>query len=55
MRETIEVAVRTERLKEIPAELAAERVQSLPVPIFPEGPASLRELINQQQEQQQQE
>src|SRR5437764_4774362 len=54
-KETIDVAVHTEVLKEIPPELAAERVQSLPVPVYPEGPAFHRELINQQQEQQQQE
>jgi transglutaminase-like putative cysteine protease len=50
-RETIDVAVHTEQLKEIPPELAAERVQSLPIPVYPEGPAFHREMINQQQEQ----
>ena len=53
-RESIEVQVHTEVLQEIPPELAAERVQSLPVAVFPEGPAFHRELVNQQQEQQQQ-
>jgi transglutaminase-like putative cysteine protease len=53
-KETIDVKVHTDVLTAIPPELAAERVQSLPVAIFPEGPAFHRELVNQQQEQQQQ-
>ena len=50
-KESIDVAVHTEQLKEIPPELAAERVQSLPIPVYPQGPAFHREMINQQQEQ----
>jgi transglutaminase-like putative cysteine protease len=53
-KESIEVAVHSEELEEIPPELAAERVQSLAVPTFAEGSASHRELANQQQEHQQQ-
>jgi transglutaminase-like putative cysteine protease len=53
-RESIDVAVQSEELEEIPPELAAERVQSLSVPTFPEGTSSHRELANQQQEHQQQ-
>jgi transglutaminase-like putative cysteine protease len=53
-KESIEVTVNTEPLKEIPPELAAERVQSLPVPIFPGGPSVHGDFVNQQQEQQQQ-
>jgi transglutaminase-like putative cysteine protease len=53
-RESIDVAVHSEELEEIPPELAAERVQSLAVPTFPEGTTSHRELANQQQEHQQQ-
>ena len=52
--EAIEVAVQSEELEEIPPELAAERVQSLAIPTFPEGTTSHRELANQQQEHQQQ-
>lgn len=52
--ESIEVKVNTEEMPAIPAELAAERVHSLPVPTFPAGYNYHREMINQQQEQQQQ-
>jgi transglutaminase-like putative cysteine protease len=52
--ETIDVKVHSEELRTIPPELAAERVQSLPVPTFPEGPHMPRESINHQQEHQQQ-
>ena len=54
VKEMIDVSVSSEVLKSIPAELAAERVQSLPIPIYPEGHSSHLELINQQQEHQQQ-
>lgn len=53
-KETIDVTVHTETLQQIPPELAAERVQSLPIAIYPEGSAFHRNLVNQQQEQQQQ-
>ena len=53
-RESIEVAVHSEELRVVPAELAAERVQSLAIPTFPAGSQVLRDMINQQQEQQQQ-
>jgi transglutaminase-like putative cysteine protease len=53
-KESIEVAVQSEELEEIPPELAAERVQSLAVPIYAEGSVSHRDLANQQQEHQQQ-
>jgi transglutaminase-like putative cysteine protease len=53
-KESIDVAVQSEELEEIPPELAAERVQSLAVPTFPEGIGSHREMANQQQEHQQQ-
>ena len=53
-KESIEVAVHSEELEEIPPELAAERVQALAVPTFAEGTTSHRELANQQQEHQQQ-
>ena len=53
-KESIEVAVQSEELEEIPPEMAAERVQSLAVPTFAEGTASHRQLANQQQEHQQQ-
>jgi transglutaminase-like putative cysteine protease len=52
--ESIDVAVHTDVLPAIPSELAAERVQPLPVPTYPAGYNFHRELINQQQEQQQQ-
>lgn len=53
-KESIDVAVRSEELRAIPPEMAAERVQSLEVPIYPEGSVSHRDLANQQQEHQQQ-
>jgi len=53
-KESIEVAVQSEELEEIPPELAAERVQSIAVPTFPDGVGSHREFANQQQEHQQQ-
>jgi transglutaminase-like putative cysteine protease len=53
-KESIDVAVHSEELEEIPPELAAERVQPLAVPTFPEGLASHRDMANQQQEHQQQ-
>jgi transglutaminase-like putative cysteine protease len=52
--ESIDVKVHTEEMPQVPAELAAERVQSLPVPTYPAGYNYHRELVNQQQEQQQQ-
>ncbi len=52
--ETIEVMVHSDVLQSIPQELAAERVQSLPVPIYPDGKTAHLELVNQQQEHQQQ-
>jgi hypothetical protein len=52
--EQIDVTVHTDVLPAIPSELAAERVQPLPVPTYPAGYTFHRELINQQQEQQQQ-
>ena len=53
-KETIDVDVHSEELNEIPPELAAERVESLNVPTFPTGVVIHRDMINQQQEQQQQ-
>jgi transglutaminase-like putative cysteine protease len=53
-KESIDVAVHSEVLEEIPQELAAERVQSLEVPVFAEGMTPHRELASQQQEHQQQ-
>ena len=53
-KESIEVAVHTEVLTTIPPELAAERVQSLPIPTYPAGAAVHREAIHHQPEQQQQ-
>ncbi|HUB25754.1 MAG TPA: transglutaminase family protein [Tepidisphaeraceae bacterium] len=53
-RETIDVQVLSEELPHIPPELAAERVYSLEVPIYPAGYAGHREFINQQMEHQQQ-
>lgn len=56
VRERMEVAVLTEELEAIPPELAAERVQSLPVPVFPEGRTPLvgPDMVSQQQDHQQQ-
>lgn len=53
-KEQIEVAVQTDALNRVPAELAAERFASLPVPTYPAGYVAHRELINQQPEVQQQ-
>ena len=53
--ESIDVAVQSEELRSVPPELAAERVQSLSIPIYPTGTLPHQDLINQQQEQQQQE
>ena len=52
--EKISVQVRSEELKGIPAEMAAERVEALSVPTYPTGVVVHRDMINQQQEQQQQ-
>ncbi|HSZ55979.1 MAG TPA: transglutaminase family protein [Tepidisphaeraceae bacterium] len=52
--ESIEVAVHSEELRVVPPELAAERLQSLAIPIFPGGKTPHIDLLNQQQEQQQQ-
>ena len=53
-KETMDVAVRTEELKTIPPESAAERYQSLDVPVLPFGRPGHAELVNQQIEHQQQ-
>lgn len=53
-KEAIEVAVTSEELRAVPSELAAERMQSLSIPIYPGGTLPHQDLINQQQEQQQQ-
>ena len=50
----MDVAVQSEELRAVPAELAAERLQSLSIPTFPGGTRGHVDLINQQQEQQQQ-
>jgi len=52
--ETIDVTVKTEELAAIPAELAAERLQSLDIPTYASGYAGQREFANQQEHQQQQ-
>jgi transglutaminase-like putative cysteine protease len=52
--ETIDVQVKSEELKSIPSELAAERLQALDVPTYPAGYLTHRESINQQEHQQQQ-
>ncbi|MDP9172599.1 MAG: transglutaminase family protein [Planctomycetota bacterium] len=52
--ETISVTVKSEELPAIPAELAAERIQSLEVPIYAPGYEGEREFVNQQGNQQQQ-
>jgi len=52
-KEAIDVAVHSEELDEIPPELAAERVQSIPIPTYASA-AGHREIANQQQEHQQQ-
>lgn len=53
-KETIEVAVHTQELPHIPPEMAAERVESLPIAVYPEGRVAHAELVTQQQEHQQQ-
>ena len=52
--EKIDVAVHSEELVTIPSGLAAERMQSLDIPIYPAGYAGHREMVAQQQEHQQQ-
>jgi transglutaminase-like putative cysteine protease len=52
--ETINVAVKSEELAQIPPELAAERLQTIEVPIYPPGHLTHREFANQQEHQQQQ-
>lgn len=52
--ETIDVMVKSEELASIPAELAAERMQSLEIPAYATGAAALRELAGEQEVQQQQ-
>ena len=44
---------RADELPSIPAELAAERMQSLDVPTYPPGYTGHREAANQQEHQQQ--
>jgi transglutaminase-like putative cysteine protease len=51
-KESIDVTVHSEELRVVPPELAAERVQSLSVPIYPGGIIPPQDLINQQQSQQ---
>ena len=53
-KESIDVAVQSEELEEIPPELAAERVQSIPIQTFATSAAAHREFASQQQEHQQQ-
>lgn len=53
-KELMDVKVHTEPLAAIPSEMAAERVVSLDVPVFPTAAITHREFVNQQQEQQQQ-
>jgi transglutaminase-like putative cysteine protease len=52
--ESIQVEVKSEELREIPPELAGERLQSLDVPTYPPGYTGHRETANQQEHQQQQ-
>jgi transglutaminase-like putative cysteine protease len=54
-KESIDVSVKSEELKTIPSELAAERIDSIPIPTLSEGrfgPRALA-LANQQEQQQQ--
>jgi len=51
--ESIEVAVQSEELRVVPPELAAERVQSLAIPIFAGAAGPHQDMLNQQQDQQQ--
>ncbi len=53
-KEIIEVAVESEQLEFIPAELAAERTESLNIPVFAGNIDEQMQQIKQQQEQQQQ-
>lgn len=52
--ETIDVRVKSEELPSVPAELAAERIQGLPVPIHGLHPSAHREMVQQQDQQSQQ-
>ncbi len=52
--ESIDVAIKSEELPFIPQELAADRMQSLEVPAYPNGAAALRGTAGDQQEHQQQ-
>ena len=52
-KEAIEVAVRSEELRTVPAELAAERVQSLSIPTYGGAGGPHQEMISHQQDQQQ--
>ena len=52
--EIIDATVQTEELRSVPAELAAERLQSLSIPTYTATSRPDLELLNQQQEQQQQ-
>jgi transglutaminase-like putative cysteine protease len=52
--ESIDVQVHSEELKNVPPELAAERYLNLDIPAYAQGSAGHREMVNQQQEQQQQ-
>ena len=53
-KETINVAVHSEQLSSIPAELAAERTEALNIPVFAGNIDEQMQQIKQQQEQQQQ-
>jgi len=52
-KESIEVEIHSDELKTVPGELAAERVESLPVPTYSAGRLSARALSLQQEQQQQ--
>jgi hypothetical protein len=54
VKEAIEVTVRSEELKAMPPELAAERMLSISVPVYPGGSAIHREMAEHQVEVQQQ-
>ncbi len=54
VQESIDVSVHTDPLQSMPPELAAERVESLSVPIYPDGRLDHAELANQQMREQQQ-
>ncbi|MBX9688976.1 MAG: transglutaminase family protein [Candidatus Obscuribacterales bacterium] len=53
-KETIEVAVHSEQLNNIPIDLAAERTEALNIPVFAGNIDEIIQQIRQQQEQQQQ-